>query len=88
LLKRIDTELVIGSLGPTYLQAYIEKLFDIKAYLIFFYNVLFGALQLFHLVILGAHKQSAVSCVAWRTDSELASAGHDCNVRIWNVKHN
>lgn len=32
-----------------------------------------------------AHKMSAVSAVSWRSDNELISAGHDANIKLWNV---
>ena len=33
----------------------------------------------------GAHKMSAVSALSWRTNNELASAGHDACVKLWNI---
>lgn len=40
------------------------------------------------IAIRGAHPQGIISRVTWLDNNTLASVGHDCCIRFWNITHN
>jgi WD40 repeat protein len=38
-----------------------------------------------HFILQSAHTQSQITGVSWLDNATLVSAGHDANVKVWNV---